>query len=69
MFETAIDEDRLKTLFKTAMIEVIEEKKDFLQELFEDVIEEVALVRAIEEGRQTKTVSRDEVFKLFEDKT
>jgi len=38
MFETAIDEERIKTLFKTALLEVIEEKKDFLQELLEEVI-------------------------------
>ncbi len=29
----------------------------------------MAMVRAIEEGRQTETISREDVFKLFEVKT
>jgi hypothetical protein len=67
MSETFIhNEEQLKAVFKAAFIEVIEEKKDFFWELVEDAIEEIALVRAIEEGRQTATISREEVFKLFE---
>ena len=70
MSETLIhNEEQLKAMFKSALIEVIEEKRDFFQELIEDAIEEIAMVRAIEEGRQTETISREEVFKLFEAKT
>jgi hypothetical protein len=67
MSETVINnEEQLKAVFKAAFIEVIEEKRDFFQELVEDAIEEIALVRAIEEGKQTETISREEVFKLLE---
>jgi len=37
----------------------------FLSRL-EDAIEEIAQVRAREEGKQTETISREEVFKLLE---
>ena len=68
MSETFINnEDQLKAVFKAALIEVIEEKKDFFQELLEEAIEEIAMVRAIEEGRQSESISREEVFKLFKD--
>ncbi|OQY51174.1 MAG: hypothetical protein B6247_20135 [Candidatus Parabeggiatoa sp. nov. 2] len=63
------NEEQLKAVFKAALIEVIEEKRDFFQQLVEDAIEEIALVRAIEEGKQTETISREEVFKLLEVKT
>jgi predicted GIY-YIG superfamily endonuclease len=63
------NEEQLKAVFKAALIEVIEEKRDFFQELLEDAIEEIALVRAIEEGKQTETISREEVFKRLEVKT
>jgi hypothetical protein len=46
--------------------------KDFdeeSRELLEEIIEEIALVRAIEEGRQTENISREEVFKVFSDST
>ncbi|HAI70077.1 MAG TPA: hypothetical protein DCM38_11670 [Gammaproteobacteria bacterium] len=70
MSETFIhNEEQLKAVFKAAFIEVIEEKKDFFRELVEEAIEEMAMVRAIEEGRQTETISREDVFKLFEVKT
>ena len=70
MSETFIqNEEQLKAMFKAAIIEVIEEKKDFFRELIEDVIEDMALIRAIEEGKQTETISREEVFKLLEVKT
>jgi hypothetical protein len=70
MSETFIhNEEQLKAVFKAAFIEVIEEKKDFFRELVEDAIEEIAQVRAIEEGRQTETINREDVFKLLEVKT
>ena len=69
MSETFINnEDQLKAVFKAAIIEVIEEKRDFFQELLEEAIEEIAMVRAIEEGRKSESISREEVFKLFKDK-
>ncbi len=68
MSETFINnEDQLKAVFKAALIEVIEEKKDLFQELLEDAIEEIAMVRAIEEGRKSDSISREELFKLFKD--
>ncbi|EDN67091.1 hypothetical protein BGP_1558 [Beggiatoa sp. PS] len=67
MSDIIINEEQLKTIFKTAIIEVIEEKRELFQGLLEEVIEEIALVRAIEEGRQTETISREEVFKLITD--
>jgi hypothetical protein len=36
--------------------------QDFLEEIFEDI----ALNRAIEEGEFTESVTREEVFKLFQ---
>ena len=46
--------------------------KDFDEEcrgLLEEMLEEIAFVRAIEEGRQTENISREEVFKVFSDST
>jgi hypothetical protein len=56
----------LKELLKTAIIEVLEEREDLVRDLLEEVLEDIALVRAIEAGEQTETVSRDEVFKSLE---
>ncbi len=65
--ESLVNETRLKELLKEAIIEVIEERKDVLCELLAEVIEDVALGRAIREGEQTEAVSREEILKLLED--
>jgi len=63
--EALIDDSRLKKLMKQAIIEAIEEKKDIVQDLFMEVMEDIALVRAIEEGETSGNVSRSEVFNVL----
>jgi len=65
--ETSVDHDQLKEILKEALIEVLEERRDLIQGLVEEALEDVALARAIEEGERTDTVSRDEVFKLLKE--
>ena len=64
--ETSIDEVRLKELLKSALIEVFEERQDFVKEIIREAMEDIALVRAIDEGLLTKTVTRGEVFDILE---
>lgn len=59
-----LDEPQLKKLFKQAMLELFQERKDIFQDLFAEALEEFALARAIKEGEDTDSVSRDEVFAL-----
>lgn len=66
MTVTMIDEERLKEVLKLAIVEVLEERGDLVRELFEEAIEDIALSRAIEEGEQSPTVSRDEIFNVLE---
>jgi hypothetical protein len=66
MSSISIDEGKLKDLLKTAIMEVLEERKDLVRDLLEEALEDIVLVRAIEAGEQTGTVSRDEVFKVLE---
>ncbi len=63
--ETLIDDDKIRNLFKQAIIEAIEEKKDFVHDLFMDAMEDIAMIRAIEEGEKTDKVSRDDVFNVL----
>ncbi len=66
MNSKVVDDKKLKALLKTAIIEVLEERKDLLRELLEEALEDVALARAIEEGERTKTVSRSQVFSTLQ---
>ena len=66
MAETAIDEGQLKDLLKSAFVEVLDERKDFLRELVEEAIEDIALVRAIDIGAREGTTTREEVFNILD---
>ena len=64
--QTLIDEGKLKELLKEALIEAIEEKRNIFYDLIVDALEDTAMVRAIQEGEHTETVSKKEVFKILE---
>jgi hypothetical protein len=68
MEQAVIDEGRLKEIFKLALFEVFEERKSLFYELITEAIEDIALVRAIKEGENTKSVNRAEVFSILEGK-
>lgn len=65
--EIPVDEGRIKQWFKEAFFEVLEERKDVLYELIAEVMEDIALGRAIQEGENTKPVSKQEVLKLLDE--
>lgn len=66
MTYTTLNEDRIKELFKQAMLELLQERRDLLYDLLVEVLEDFALVNAIKEGETTEAVSRDEVFQTLE---
>ena len=63
---TSIDEAKLKDLLKSAVAEVLEERREFVKEIIEEAMEDVALARAIDEGVSTDAASRQEVFTILE---
>ena len=64
---TVIDNsDELKEVFKSALVEVLQERQDLVRELLDEVIEDIAFSRAIEEGEATPKVSREQIFEHLE---
>ena len=58
-------ETKLKKLVKAAFVEVLEERRDLVRDAFADAVEDIGLVRAIEAGSRSKTISRAELFKIL----
>jgi hypothetical protein len=67
MTTAVIDEERLKDLLKAALAEALEEHRELVQDIVEEALEDVALARAIEQGLNSESVSRDTVFTILED--
>ncbi len=66
--EALVDDNKIKDLFKQAIIEAIEEKKEVVHDLLMEVMEDFAMVRAIEEGESSGNISRGEVFDILDGK-
>ena len=56
----------LKNIFKEAFVEVLEERQDLFAGIVAEAIEDQGLIRAIQEGEKTPTVSRAEVFSVLQ---
>jgi hypothetical protein len=68
--ETVLEnETKIKEVFKIAVMEALEERKDLFGKLFREISEDIALAKAIEEGEKTPKVSREEIFKALEKKS
>jgi hypothetical protein len=59
---TVIEERRIKTLLKDALVEVLEERQDLLREALQDTLEDVAMVRAIQSGEGSPLATRKKIF-------
>ncbi|MCG3153779.1 MAG: hypothetical protein DKINENOH_00369 [bacterium] len=61
MEQIVFDESRLKDVLKTALIEVLEERRALFSELFTEALEDIALIHAIKEGETAKATSKEEI--------
>ena len=63
--ETLNDEVKLKNLMKQALLEAIEEKKEVVHNLLVEALEDVAMIRAIQEGEDSGPADRKEIFEIL----
>ena len=61
-----IDDKTLRKMLKEALIEVLQERPALFGDMFAEVIEDVGLSIAIEEGKKTELVEKDNVLKALE---
>lgn len=66
MATATFDEEKLKDLLKSALVEALKENRGLVQDIVEEALEDIALSRAIEQGLGSEPISRDEVFTMLE---
>ena len=64
-----LDDEQTKALLKQAIMEMLQEKNELLYDAIVEVLEDLALARAIEEGLTSKVVDRADVFQILESTT
>mgnify|MGYP001589223100 FL=1 len=62
----ALDEKKLRGIVKAALIDAFKENRDLMQDIVEEALEDIAIARAVEQGLETRTVSRKKVFSILE---
>lgn len=65
--EATIDETKLKQLVKEALIDLLDERREFLSELLIEAMEDTAMIRAIQEGEQSPLVDKEEILRQLDD--
>lgn len=66
MSPMTIDDDKLKAIVKQALIELLEEKNEILFDALTEVIEDIGLAKAIQEGQTSPLVDEARVFEALE---
>jgi hypothetical protein len=59
---TATEERRLKALLKDALAEVLEERQDILRTALQASLEDMAMLKAIQDKERSPLVSRKKIF-------
>ncbi len=65
MTQPTLESAELKRIFKESLAETLNEQRDLLREVFTEVLEDSCLLSAIQEGRQSERIARDEVFEIL----
>ncbi len=65
MAEITLNSDQLKEALKSAIVELLQDNKEEFYQLFAEIIEDIAMERAIAEGETTELVSRETIFNIL----
>lgn len=68
MSEITLNPDQLKEILKSAIVELLRDNREEVSEFLAELIEDIAMERAIAEGEATELVSRESIFQLLEPK-
>ena len=59
---TALEERRMKTLVKDAVVEVLKERHDLLRDALQETLEDLGLLKAIQAGEKTRLTTWKKIF-------
>jgi hypothetical protein len=65
LMKSATEERRLKQLIRTAVNEALDQQKVFFEKAILEAIEEIGLIRAMEEAEDSPVVSREKIDRLL----
>ncbi len=65
MSETTLDTSELKQLIKSAIAQILQEQKEVFADIMVEAVEDISLGKAITQGENNDSVSRETIFKIL----
>lgn len=65
---STVDQMETKALLKEALVELLQERREEFYDLFVEVLEEIGLANAIQEGRLNEFVNEEYVTSILAEK-
>ena len=62
MVTLSLEDKHQKDLIKQALLELFQERRDLFMDLFDELIEDIALANAMQEAERGDLVSKEEVM-------
>jgi hypothetical protein len=66
MSQITLESDQIKTVIKTAILELFQENREIFTDILTEILEDIALELAINEADDGELVSREEIFEILE---
>ena len=66
MTDITITSDNFKEVMKITILELFQENREEFSQLLSEIIEDIAMERAIQESEETEVVSRETIFKILD---
>jgi hypothetical protein len=66
MATAVFNEKKLRGIVKSALADAFKENRELMQDIVQEALEDIAIARAIEQGLETKPVSRKKVFSVLD---
>jgi hypothetical protein len=63
--EASLEDARLKALLKESLLELLDERREEFSELLLEVLEDLAMSRAIQEGEDSAPVEKEEILRIM----
>lgn len=63
--EIIIKEDEIKSMLEDIVFKLFQEKKEIFRDIVEEVMEDIALCKAIEDGRKNEFVSQEKIMEIL----
>ena len=61
----AYKKDEIKSMLEDIVFKLFQEKKEIFRDIVKEVIEDIALCKAIEDGRKNEFVSQEKIMEIL----